>query len=282
VAAVSPSYTTYSGAYFSVDYPDTWDVEAAEVRKGAYYDTTIRSLSDPDLMIRVDVTPRASADAFASANDVESYLAGQPGYRRLRFAPITFGGYDAVDWEFVVSEKGVQLHKQDTFFDDASGNGFAILTQAPANQFARWRAAFEQVRQSLLVAPPPAESAPGDSSTVDFCASHACIDNFYDGGGYIVQCNDGMWSHSGGLPGACSTTAARAATSTGDPGLKVTAAPEVVPTSAQATATRSPVPTVRSATQEGFRAPAPITAASLDRESVGSCELGVQVTKRLP
>jgi hypothetical protein len=37
-----------------------------------------------------------------------------------------------------------------------------------------------------------------------FCASHDCIDNFYNGTGSIVKCADGMWSHSGGRPGACS------------------------------------------------------------------------------
>jgi hypothetical protein len=37
-----------------------------------------------------------------------------------------------------------------------------------------------------------------------FCAHHDCIDNFTNGSGYIVQCQDGMWSHSGGRPGACS------------------------------------------------------------------------------
>lgn len=37
-----------------------------------------------------------------------------------------------------------------------------------------------------------------------FCDTHACIPSFSKGTGYIVQCNDGMWSHSGGRPGACS------------------------------------------------------------------------------
>jgi hypothetical protein len=37
-----------------------------------------------------------------------------------------------------------------------------------------------------------------------FCARHDCIPNFSNGSGYIVECVDGMWSHSGGLPGACS------------------------------------------------------------------------------
>ncbi len=42
------------------------------------------------------------------------------------------------------------------------------------------------------------------SPRASFCDTHACIPNFYNGGGYIVQCADGMWSHSGGEPGACS------------------------------------------------------------------------------
>lgn len=37
-----------------------------------------------------------------------------------------------------------------------------------------------------------------------FCDKHDCISNFDNGHGSIVQCADGMWSHSGGLPGACS------------------------------------------------------------------------------
>jgi hypothetical protein len=37
-----------------------------------------------------------------------------------------------------------------------------------------------------------------------FCTTHHCIENFPDGSGYIVQCADGEWSHSGGRSGACS------------------------------------------------------------------------------
>jgi hypothetical protein len=37
-----------------------------------------------------------------------------------------------------------------------------------------------------------------------FCDTHACIPSFEEGTGSIVQCADGMWSRSGGRPGACS------------------------------------------------------------------------------
>ena len=209
-ARVAPTYTTYSGSDFSVDYPDTWNVDAAEVSKGSYYDTTIRSLSNPDLMVRVDVTPYAGTtiDVSSAARGVEQGLVGQSGYRELAFTPSTFNGYDSVDWRFVVREGGVPLQKEDTFFVDDQGDGVAILTQAPVGQFARWRSAFAHIRQSLAVS---ADSSSSSSST-DFCATHACIDSFYEGTGYIVQCNDGMWSHSGGLRGRAPTTEARAGT----------------------------------------------------------------------
>ena len=48
---------------------------------------------------------------------------------------------------------------------------------------------------------------PGSHSHADdpgFCANHQCIANFSNGHGYIVQCADGEWSHSGGVSGACS------------------------------------------------------------------------------
>jgi hypothetical protein len=38
----------------------------------------------------------------------------------------------------------------------------------------------------------------------DFCETHACIPNFDEGTGAIVQCADGMYSHSGDIQGACS------------------------------------------------------------------------------
>lgn len=44
----------------------------------------------------------------------------------------------------------------------------------------------------------------GGSSDQSFCDTHDCIDNFDNGTGYIVECNDGEWSHSGGRSGACS------------------------------------------------------------------------------
>jgi hypothetical protein len=47
-------------------------------------------------------------------------------------------------------------------------------------------------------------SGPSSNSGGGFCSTHQCIPSFGEGTGYIVQCADGEWSHSGGRPGACS------------------------------------------------------------------------------
>jgi hypothetical protein len=60
---------------------------------------------------------------------------------------------------------------------------------------------------SQTSAPPAAPEEPGSydhSTDADFCRTHQCIKNFPNGNGYIVQCQDGEWSHSGGVSGACS------------------------------------------------------------------------------
>jgi len=47
---------------------------------------------------------------------------------------------------------------------------------------------------------PGSSTHAGDAA---FCSSHSCIANFPNGHGIVVQCVDGMWSHSGGLTGVC-------------------------------------------------------------------------------
>jgi hypothetical protein len=37
-----------------------------------------------------------------------------------------------------------------------------------------------------------------------FCSYFSCISSFWNGNGYVVECQDGMYSKSGGLSGSCS------------------------------------------------------------------------------
>ena len=56
---------------------------------------------------------------------------------------------------------------------------------------------------------PPSDPTPPPTTTTTptpagFCDTHACIPSFASGRGTVVQCSDGLWSHSGGIQGACS------------------------------------------------------------------------------
>lgn len=42
------------------------------------------------------------------------------------------------------------------------------------------------------------------SPSADICSYFDCIANFFNGHGYMVECNDGTYSMSGGISGACS------------------------------------------------------------------------------
>jgi hypothetical protein len=81
-------------------------------------------------------------------------------------------------------------------FPQAAVDGY---TQAAAASYA----SSHDVGNISTAPPTPAPSSTSGAEG-DFCSSHSCIDSFDDGTGYIVQCADGEWSHSGGRPGACS------------------------------------------------------------------------------
>lgn len=198
----------FDGDYISLEYPIDWTLETAETWKGSaadgYFDTTIRSDSDRDLMVRVDVTPGSFADPSVLAAEVERYLLHQPGYRRLAFESTTFAGYSAFRWDFAVTERGVTLRKSDIFFTTPAGDAYAVLVQAPTSRHALVASVLEQIRASVAVTGTYDDSSPPPVGEADFCETHSCIDYFDEGVGSIVQCADGMWSHSGGRPGACS------------------------------------------------------------------------------
>jgi S1-C subfamily serine protease len=145
-----PALTSYNGSYFSLTYPAAWYVDAADVSKGSYFDTTIRSDQDADVMLRADVMSGQGGDPMTNARQVEAALSRQPGYREISFARTSFAGYGAVRWEFLVTESGRSLHKTDTFFTTNNGNHYAVLTQAPESSYAAWKPLLDPLAASFL------------------------------------------------------------------------------------------------------------------------------------
>jgi len=146
------SWVSYNGTYFDIDYPDTWIVRSAEADKGTYLDTTIASPGDSSTLIRVDVSPGVdSQDPEAAAAPVVAQLRREARYRLLDYRLFTFEGYNALHWEFLVSEGGVLMHKEEVVFTSASGDDFGVLVQAPASEYSALASFFTQVFDSLSV-----------------------------------------------------------------------------------------------------------------------------------
>ena len=120
--------------------------EIRELERITALDTTIRADTDPDVMIRIDVSPGADEEPFAGASLVETYLVSQPGYRRLAFESASLAGYNAWRWDFAVREEGVLLRKSDIFFTTADGDSFAVLIQAPVSSWSRWSSVLDRAR----------------------------------------------------------------------------------------------------------------------------------------
>lgn len=146
------SWTTYTGTYFDIDYPNTWSIQDAEQSKGSYLDTTIVSPADPNIFIRVDVTPGAnSPDPETAAAPVVAALRRERGYQELGYSLFTFEGYNALYWEFLVPQGGILLHKEEVVFTSGNGDNFGVLVQAPASVYGAYSSFFTSVFDSLVV-----------------------------------------------------------------------------------------------------------------------------------
>jgi hypothetical protein len=145
----TPSTVSYHGSYFSIHYPTGWQIVDSEKNLGGYLDTTIENSTDTHVLLRVDMTPHASASVTAHAQALESALAAQPGYHRLQWHATTIDGHSGWYWEFTDTEAGVAFRKTDVFFNDSTGNSFAILFQAPASEWAAYAPLFTTLNQTL-------------------------------------------------------------------------------------------------------------------------------------
>jgi hypothetical protein len=152
-AAAAPlgAHRVFAGRAFSIAYPRGWTVKAAEAPAPWGTDTTITAPGDPRTMLRVDVTTSPdTTDPITAAEPVIASVARQPGYRPLGLTNATFAGRPAVRWEFLVTEAGLPLHKEDVFFTARSGTGIAVLTSAPTDAYQKLTKRFAAMRRSLI------------------------------------------------------------------------------------------------------------------------------------
>jgi hypothetical protein len=146
---------TYYGNAFSIEYPIGWGVQAAEQPTSYGTDTLIAPPGQSSTIhIRIDVSPNPpTTDLRALAQPEIDALARQPGYSLIDLSDTSVDGYPALHWEFDVDQDGVLLQKEDDFFiDSATGEGVAILTEAPASQYSAYYAdVYTALRNTLTM-----------------------------------------------------------------------------------------------------------------------------------
>ena len=203
----APELTDYTASLYSAKVPSNWTQEADDVQKGGYRESKWRDPAHPQSVVLIDATANDQKSAADSASDVNAATSQTPGYSEVSSTSTTLAGQDAWQWDFNVSG----TRRVDYFRNDC-GTGVAVLGVAAPSDFDALDSTFRQVAESVSASCSTSTSTDSSSTTStdsgssssDFCSTHSCIPNFPNGTGYIVQCNDGMWSHSGGRPGACS------------------------------------------------------------------------------
>jgi hypothetical protein len=117
-------------------------------------DTTIVSSTAPTTtLMRIDVSPNApSTNLRALAQPQINALEQEPGYHLISLNNTTVAGFRALHWEFTDEQEGVLVQKEDDFFVDTDNDdGVAILTQAPASDYAADAGPFAEYRASLVM-----------------------------------------------------------------------------------------------------------------------------------
>lgn len=122
----------YDGQAFAIAYPGGWWVHDGERPRSFGTVTTILDPADHARSVRIEVRQRAAGPRPATARRV------------------SFEGHDALRWQANVDRHGRALHRETLVFTDDAGRGITIVTQAPADQYARWARSFAATRSSFL------------------------------------------------------------------------------------------------------------------------------------
>jgi hypothetical protein len=204
----------YQGSLYTARIPKGWTQESGDEARTGYIESKWRDPNDPKTSITIDASAGESTSPATKADEVRAAVSNQPSYRSVSRQPATIAGGDGYAWTFKLAGS-----ERVDYFTNSCSTGIAVLGSTSPARFDELSSTFRKVADSVRVDCTASPGAGGSSDTTptpspppsttptepaDFCSTHDCIPNFDNGTGYIVQCNDGMWSHSGGRPGACS------------------------------------------------------------------------------
>jgi hypothetical protein len=174
---------------------------------GVFPHATVAEICTPGYAERVRAVLVSTKDAVYASYGISFHAAGR--YQIDHLVPLEVGGNNtrANLWPQLTPGYG----EKDTVENElhaAVCSGRIALATAQAQIAHDWRHAGVPVPTPSAAAPPSSSPSPAPSpapaTPAGFCSTHRCVASFSAGRGSIVQCADGQYSHSGGLPGVCS------------------------------------------------------------------------------
>jgi hypothetical protein len=173
---------------------------------GVFVSATVSEICTPGYSSSVRDVPERVKEQVYAAYGIYSHTAGS--YEVDHLVSLELGGNNSVANLWPEISPG--FHEKDIVeneLHDGVCSGRVPLATAQRQIARDWRHTFAGAPSAAGGSTGPAANPPpttGSGTPSGFCTKHTCIPSFYEGHGTIVQCRDGEWSHSGGLPGVCS------------------------------------------------------------------------------
>ena len=205
-AATRPAFgqpTKSSGCHVRGQLPDR-----ACTPGSVFARASASQICTPGYASSVRSVPESVKQQVYAGYGIASHISGS--YEVDHLVSLELGGDNSVAnlWP----EVSPGFHEKDAIENELHADVCAgrVTLRAAQRQIARdWRHTAAGQPRTTSRPRRAAPSAPSSSGTQGstpsgFCTTHTCIPSFDSGHGTIVQCADGEWSHSGGLPGVCS------------------------------------------------------------------------------
>jgi len=144
------TFTNVDNGY-KINAPRGWSVERSSYEDTGIYYRTEFICPDNDVKMLVDVGPPSGSSAPLDKwrwMDRQFHKKYGDDYQCISLQHTMLGGHPAGYWEFVLTRNGKSYHKIDVG-SDVGGHGFAVLCQAPPEQFEQFRNLFKVLIDSF-------------------------------------------------------------------------------------------------------------------------------------
>jgi hypothetical protein len=143
-ASAQPGFVAYHGRRIAAEVPAGWAILENEAHKTGYIESKWQSAADADDTVLIDFSPATDLTLEEDAAPVHKDLQAAAGYQEIYYGVGDLTGSASWMWLFRVSGD----ERVDYFFNRCT-LGFGVLGSTRSSHFARMRATFRTVAQSV-------------------------------------------------------------------------------------------------------------------------------------